>query len=181
MGVEKLSDLILSKNLANVLSVPYQPFAEFQNLLLCSDVCLVTLADGMEKLSVPSRAYTFLSAGKPVIAMMHSESDISELIQVTDSGWVVTKASDLVDLINRLKIDESQVTQKGINAGSHYSKVLRKDLSIDRFSELIGKVTESTKTVRNFRLMEKNNWFYSNFPFGQLWRYSGICKIIKSR
>jgi glycosyltransferase involved in cell wall biosynthesis len=150
VGVEKLSELILSKNLANVLSVPYQPFAEFQNLLLCSDVCLVTLADGMEKLSVPSRAYTFLSAGKPVIAMMHPESDVAELIQSTDSGWVVSKVSDLADLINRLKKDENQVNQKGINAGDYYSKVLRKDLSIDRFSELIGKVTEPTKIANNF-------------------------------
>ena len=149
VGVEKLSESIASRNLANVFSVPYQPFAEFQNLLLCSDVCLVTLADGMEKLSVPSRAYTFLSAGKPVIAMMNPESDVAVLLRLTGSGWVVSKASDLVNLINWLKTDESQVSQKGINAGDYYRKVLKKDLSIDRFSELICKISESTKIVAN--------------------------------
>ncbi|MAU56090.1 MAG: hypothetical protein CL899_04010 [Dehalococcoidia bacterium] len=141
VGFERISDLVAKKNLSNVTILSYQPFTEFKNLLLSSDVCLVTLADGMEKLSVPSRAYTFLSAGKPIIAVMNVNSDVSVLVSDTKSGWVVDSGIDLSKLLESLVVNNVELIERGTNASNCYKQGFTKQIAIRKFSELIGQIS----------------------------------------
>ena len=141
VGADSLSVSVKNRALKNVTVLPYQPFEEFQNLLLISDICLVTLKDGMERLSVPSRAYTFMSAGKPVIAMMNPEADVAQLVINGDCGWVIGDASKLASLLKELSENRDEATRKGLNAEEIYRKTLKKEKTIKRFSELIFEIT----------------------------------------
>lgn len=141
LGLDKLSVSVKERVLKNVTVLPYQPFEEFQNLLLTSDICLVTLKEGMERLSVPSRAYTFMSAGKPVIAMMNPESDIAQLVFKGDCGWVINDTGELASLLRELSENRDEASRKGLKAEEVYRKTLKKEKAINRFSELIFKIT----------------------------------------
>ena len=141
VGSVKIREFARVNDLLNISVLPYQPFDDFKNILLESDICVVSLAEGMERLSVPSRAYTFMSAGKAIIAIMNSKSDIADLVTEWDCGWVVSEMHTLADLLSDLDNDRSSISRKALNARNAYTATLGKKASVDSFSELIFNVT----------------------------------------
>jgi glycosyltransferase involved in cell wall biosynthesis len=137
VGFEDLKDRIRNLKLANVLLLKYQPQELFEGILKESDVCVVTLAKGMEKYSVPSRAFTFMSAGKPIIAAMVDNSDIGSIIRKSDCGWVSNSSLGIADVILGCINCNDIVLSKGKNAHDYYYSELSKKEGIDRFSKLI--------------------------------------------
>ena len=57
--------------------------------LNAGDIAIVTLADGMYGLGVPSKAYYSMAADKPLLAIMGVESEVSSMIQQHNLGWNV--------------------------------------------------------------------------------------------
>lgn len=140
VGMKSLAETIAQKKLTNVMILPYQPMDDFINLLSTSDACLVTLADGMEKLSVPSRAMTFMSAGKPIIAMMNDESDIAILIRDGSCGLVSDNFEGLVENIEFIVENPTQLLRMGKNARKKYEKDYSKSKVISEFDALFSKI-----------------------------------------
>ena len=143
IGSDIIRDFAKKNELLNITVLPYQPFDDFKSILLESDICVVSLSNGMERLSVPSRAYTFLSAGKPIIAIMNSNSDIGNLVREWDCGWVVSEMRTLSGLLMDLENDRSSINKKAARARNAYTSTLGKKTSVDSFSELIFNVTEA--------------------------------------
>ena len=140
VGMKSLADTIAQKKLTNVMILPYQPMDDFINLLSTSDACLVTLADGMEILSVPSRAMTFMSAGKPIIAMMNDESDIAILIRDGSCGLVSDNFEGLVENIEFIVENPTQLLRMGKNARKKYEKDYSKSKVFSEFDALFSKI-----------------------------------------
>ena len=57
--------------------------------LNAGDIAIVTLADGMLGLGVPSKAYFSMAADKPVLAIMDERSEVSSMVKEHNIGWVV--------------------------------------------------------------------------------------------
>lgn len=57
--------------------------------LNAGDVAIVTLAEGMYGLGVPSKAYYSMAADKPLLAIMEAESEVSSMIKQHNIGWTV--------------------------------------------------------------------------------------------
>lgn len=57
--------------------------------LNAGDIAIVTLADGMLGLGVPSKAYFSMAADKPILAIMEEDSEVARMIQKYEIGWVV--------------------------------------------------------------------------------------------
>ena len=137
VGFEGLDNRVQDLNLHNVLLLRYQPQDVFDSILKQSDVCVVTLARGMEKYSVPSRAFTFMSAGKPIIAVMAENSDIGSIIRKNDCGWIFDSGTDIADAILGCINRNDIVLSKGKNAQYYYHRELSKYEGVDKFSKLI--------------------------------------------
>ena len=140
VGMRTLSETIDKKNLNNVKILPYQPMDDFINLLSASDACLVTLAEGMEKLSVPSRAMTFMSAGKPIIAMMNMKSDIATLIKDGRCGLVSDHFEGLVENIEFIVENPMKLLDMGKNARKKYESDYTKSKVISEFNALFSEI-----------------------------------------
>jgi glycosyltransferase involved in cell wall biosynthesis len=52
-------------------------------------VAIVAFASGMAGVSVPSRMYNILAAGKPLIAVCDQESELAMVVREEEIGWVV--------------------------------------------------------------------------------------------
>lgn len=57
--------------------------------LNAGDIAIVTLADGMLGLGVPSKAYFSMAADKPILAIMDERSEVSCMVKEHNIGWVV--------------------------------------------------------------------------------------------
>jgi colanic acid biosynthesis glycosyl transferase WcaI len=76
--------------LDNIRMLPYQPRAQLRLSLAAGGAHLVTLAAGLAGLSVPSKTYAILAAGRPVLFVGDSSSAIARLIAETNCGAVVS-------------------------------------------------------------------------------------------
>lgn len=84
----ELLDFIENNHRSNVLY--YGPIEqERKNIgLSACDVALVTLADGMLGLGVPSKAYFSMAADKPILSVMEEQAEVSNMVREHGIGWV---------------------------------------------------------------------------------------------
>jgi colanic acid biosynthesis glycosyl transferase WcaI len=87
-GLKKqaLRDKAAALGLTNVLFLPFVPYPELPDLLASSDVLLVPLDRAKSDLSVPSKLYTFLAAGRPVLGLAAPDSEVARLLRENDCG-----------------------------------------------------------------------------------------------
>jgi glycosyltransferase involved in cell wall biosynthesis len=76
----EILDYKRTHSLANVKLIPYQPRHTLRCSLGAGHALLVTLADGLAGLSVPSKAYAILAAGRPLLFVGDQRSEIASLI-----------------------------------------------------------------------------------------------------
>ena len=56
------------------------------------DVAIVSLVRGMVGVSMPSRTYNILAAGKPILALTEVGSELAQVVEEEQVGWVVPPA-----------------------------------------------------------------------------------------
>lgn len=74
--------------LPNVRFLPYYPEALLPYVLISADLHVVTLRQGLEGLVVPSKVYPVLMVGRPILAVVPSESDVARLVRAYGCGLV---------------------------------------------------------------------------------------------
>ena len=78
----------LSKNLSHVRFLNYWPQADLPYVLGAGDLHVVTVKRGLEGLVVPSKLYTILMSGRPILAITPEGSDVSRLVRESQCGLV---------------------------------------------------------------------------------------------
>jgi colanic acid biosynthesis glycosyl transferase WcaI len=79
--------------LKNVTILPPQPRADLAQSLNACDLAIISFVEGMAGVSVPSRMYNILAAGKPIVAVADADSELSLVVQEEHVGWLVQPAS----------------------------------------------------------------------------------------
>lgn len=79
----------LAAGLDNVVFVPMQPMKRLPEVLAAADLHLVLLHTGLAKASVPSKIYSILSAGRPVLASVDPGTEIERIIDSSGAGACV--------------------------------------------------------------------------------------------
>jgi glycosyltransferase involved in cell wall biosynthesis len=79
--------------LSNITVLPPQPRKDLVVSLNACDVAIVAFVQGMCGVSVPSRAYNNLAAGKLIIAATDPASDLAHLLEEEGLGWAVQPAA----------------------------------------------------------------------------------------
>lgn len=115
--------LAAERGLAHVHFVPFQTGQEnFARMVAAADAGLVCLRPDASRLALPSRTFSFLSAGRPVIALMEPEADVARLVAAHGCGWSVTDADGLIHLGMALLGDRGRLRQAGIKARAVYER-----------------------------------------------------------
>ena len=114
----ELMEIVSSKNLKNVKFIPYQPWDKYNLVLNSADILIVTLQEGIEGISVPSKMYSYMASGKPVAGMISYKSDVGRLIEEANCGFRVDPkdVDGFCKEIRRLYNDEKERTRLGKNA-----------------------------------------------------------------
>jgi colanic acid biosynthesis glycosyl transferase WcaI len=75
--------------LANVRFVDMQPKARLPELLAAADIHLVPLKAGLARSSVPSKTYSILAAGRPVVASVDRGTEVARTVEAAGAGIAV--------------------------------------------------------------------------------------------
>ena len=71
---------------ANVRFLPFRPAAEIPLVMAAGDVHIICVRRGLEGVVVPSKLYSVLAAGRPVLAVAAEESDVVQIVRAARCG-----------------------------------------------------------------------------------------------
>ncbi|MCD6400842.1 MAG: glycosyltransferase family 4 protein [Anaerolineales bacterium] len=120
-GKESLQGMIQSSGLVNVQLIPFQPREVLPMVLASADVSLITLKRGVGTDSVPSKCFSILASGRPIIAAVDKGSDTWNLINQAQCGICIEPENPeaLAETILRLYHDKNYRVKLG-NNGREY-------------------------------------------------------------
>lgn len=119
-GAQKdhVADRVRTEHIDNVRLFPFVPKSDYCDSLAAADVSLVTLEPGMEGLCVPSKFYSILASGRPVIALVSPKSEVARVITEDCCGMQVEQGdtNGLVQAITYLATHRAEAERFGENA-----------------------------------------------------------------
>ena len=80
----------LADGLSNVRFSGYQPIARLPEVLATGDIHLVPLKAGLGRVSVPSKAYSILAAGRPLLAAIDPGTEVPRILAESGGGVSVS-------------------------------------------------------------------------------------------
>ncbi|HEX2775271.1 MAG TPA: glycosyltransferase family 4 protein [Candidatus Acidoferrales bacterium] len=127
-----------AKSSPNVRFLPFFPFEQVPHVMMAGDVQIVTVRRGLEGVVVPSKLYSILAAGRPVLAVAAAESDAARI--VSESGCGTSADPDdpagIAAAILELRDDPNRLAQMGVRAKETAAKYARVD-ELERFVEVV--------------------------------------------
>lgn len=137
-GAQKQKLQEAAAGLRNVRFLPFLPASQIPLVMMAGDVHLLTIRRGLEGVVVPSKLYSTLAAGRPVLAVAASQSDAARI--ATQSGCGLSADPDdpaaVAAAIRRLRDDTAGLTEMGANARAVARKYARVS-ELERFAEVI--------------------------------------------
>jgi glycosyltransferase involved in cell wall biosynthesis len=134
----------------HVLCLPYQSKALLQSSLSAADVHLVSLRTEMEGLSIPSKIYGVLAAGRPMIFIGPSGSEAAAIVREAECGYCV-EPGDTHGAVRALLAgyhDRALIEKQGAAARRYFDKRFDRSIATDRFRQVLQHV--SSQSARRF-------------------------------
>jgi glycosyltransferase involved in cell wall biosynthesis len=105
-------------SLSNVTFHTFVDRSELNTSLNASNVSVVAFKKGMAGISVPSRLYNLMAAGKPILAVVDDDSEVADVIREAELGVAVPPESPklLTEQILVLKHDPTRREQMAVNS-----------------------------------------------------------------
>ena len=79
-----------ARHLSNVRFSNYQPTEKVPEVLASADVHIVALRAGLGAVSVPSKTYSILAAGRPILASIDVDTEVPRILKASGAGVVVS-------------------------------------------------------------------------------------------
>jgi colanic acid biosynthesis glycosyl transferase WcaI len=140
---KRLQHLVKMKKLTNVVFIPFQERSRLPEVLASADISIVNLKKGISFNSLPSKIYSILASGRPIIACIDEGSDTWNLIQKSKSGVCLPPGDSklLAKTILELKDNDELRRQLGENGRayciSHHSPQYAAEKFLDLFDNLV--------------------------------------------
>jgi glycosyltransferase involved in cell wall biosynthesis len=129
-------------NLQNCQFHSYVDRQEVGYLMSLADVGVVSLLEGQEGLSVPSKAFSLMAAAVPIVAVMSSKAEVARIVEEENCGVIVKPGEEKVLAASILQFynDNAQLKQMGANALMAIQEKYNLDKISRKYFDLIGQV-----------------------------------------
>lgn len=110
-----------ARDLPNVVFGEYQPAERLPEVLATGDVHVVLLKAGLGRVSVPSKTYSIMAAGRPVVASIDPGTAVPRLIAASGGGTSVAPGdvAGFVAAVRALVTDPERAGAMGRSARAH--------------------------------------------------------------
>jgi glycosyltransferase involved in cell wall biosynthesis len=130
-------------NAKNVKFLPFRPAEQVPHVMMAGDLQIITVKRGLEGVVVPSKLYSTLAAGRPVLVIAERESDAARIVNSTGCG-VSADPDDpmaVAAAIRELRSDPARLAEMGRRATETAKSYARVD-ELNRFAGVIEEVGE---------------------------------------
>ncbi len=142
-GLGEVRRLAEGRGLTNVVFVPLQPRARVAEVLAAADLHLIALRPGLAKASVPSKLYSIMAAGRPVVASIDPGSEVARVLADSRAGRTVPPgdAAALTAAIGAMVDDPAELVAAGRRARQHVEGWLSPDGVARAYVALLDELT----------------------------------------
>lgn len=150
---EEIRRRIAEEGLTNVRLLPLQPYERVSQVYSLGDACVVSCKEGLGGSAMPSKTWTIMSCGRPVIASFDEGElkDIIEGVQTASTNSATGSASarpcgvfthagkveEFVAAVRSLMADRERCEQMGRNARQFILENLTKEVGTRKYVEVI--------------------------------------------
>ena len=132
---------IVSKCLKNVILLPLQPYERVSYVYGLGNVCLVSCKAGFGGSALPSKTWSILSAGRPVIASF-DEGELKDTLEANQMG-VYSQAENVDEFVSSLKElmqNPHKCKEMGERGRKYILNNLTREVGTSRYVEIIKSV-----------------------------------------
>jgi colanic acid biosynthesis glycosyl transferase WcaI len=127
-----------ARDFPNVKFAPFRPVEQIAHVMMAGDVHVVTVKRGLEGVVVPSKLYSTLAAGRPIIVIAPAECDAARI--VVESGCGVAADPDdpgaVAAAIRELRAQPARLAEMGRRARETAAKYARVN-ELERFVAIV--------------------------------------------
>lgn len=127
-GANRGSIAAAAAAISNIRFLPFRPVAQVPHVMMAGDLHVITVRRGLEGVVVPSKLYSTLAAGRPVLAVAPRESDAARI--VVESGCGIAPDPDdpraVAEAIRQLRDDPARLAtmaRRAAEAAGRYARV----------------------------------------------------------
>ena len=130
----------------HVLFLPYQDRAVLRSSLTAADVHLVSLRAEMEGLSIPSKIYSVLAAGRPVIFFGPSNSEPAVIVREAQCGFAVQPGDTqgAVQALLAVYQDRALLEKQGQAGRLYFNRRFERKIATKNFHQVFQRVSMSS-------------------------------------
>lgn len=135
---DKIMSLCKSKNLKNVIFPPQQPEQMVPCIWATADISLVTTKKGLSTDTVPSKIFSIMASGRPIIAVMDEGCETWNLVKQAKCGMCVPPENPdlLAQAILSLYDSEKQRKEMGEKGRRFVEKNFSPETICQKYEEL---------------------------------------------
>ena len=139
--LDELKDYCRKKQLSNIAFIPYQDKSKLVYSLNAGDVHFVVNAKGIKGVSVPSKLYGVMAAGKPVLGILEEGAEARLIVEEAGCGISVDPGDykAIGQLIERFTAMQGtgELEEMGAKGRDYLINHLTKDVSIKKYRDEI--------------------------------------------
>jgi colanic acid biosynthesis glycosyl transferase WcaI len=143
---KKLVETAQTEGWPHIRFLPYQPKSLLQSSLSAAHVHLVSLRTDMEGLSIPSKVYGALAAGRPVIFIGPRGSETAALVGEAQCGYSVQPGDTqgAVQALLAIYQDRALLEKQGQAARLYFNRRFDRNIATKNFHQVFQRVSMSS-------------------------------------
>lgn len=142
-GVMKpvLEEKVRELELDNVHILPYQPRSLMPSILAYSDIQFIFMNPEMEMQGFPSKVYTIMACGRPLLVCSGKDTPIINFLQEHGCAKLITekslekKVGEMADWLN--SVSKSELALLGRNGVEVIKRLYSKDVVTQKYVDLV--------------------------------------------
>jgi colanic acid biosynthesis glycosyl transferase WcaI len=149
-GADQVAREANARGLANLRVLPFQPYEHYGDVLASADVLLAMVSSQAGVLYVPSKANSYLCAGRAVVIAAPWQNLAATTIQESHGGSVVAPddAAAMADAVAALMADDKLRTETAARARGYAERMFEISMIAERFERLFERLRTGTPRHR---------------------------------
>ncbi|WP_409965576.1 hypothetical protein PIECOFPK_01665 [Mycovorax composti] len=137
---KELEAYVEAHQIPNITFLPPFPRSEMNQMLNSCHIGLVSLSDAVYGVGVPSKSYNILSAGKPILFLGNTDSEIAQYVIENNLGWAFAyrdeeQIRDFLLSLDTSKLEE--IRNKGLAGRNNVVQCYSKEAILERLMQVM--------------------------------------------
>lgn len=138
----QIKELVSTKNLKNVQMYDYLLGDDYTDMLKIADVHVISLIEGIAGKAVPSKTYSYMAIGRPLIAILPEYMDIAQDIIQNSLGIAVSSGNivNVIDYIYYLLDEKDEITSTGQRVLNVFNEKYIRSINTKKYYEIVNEM-----------------------------------------